>query len=183
MAAAGVRYALILAPKAYGETVGTIQLRTSAIDIPDARSDWDGASNMAAMLAVTTGSCPAAVAVKGLNINGFADWVLPARYQLELCYRNLKRSTTANDLTAPGTTSNQYADPATPVYTESNPAQSIDPAFQIGGSEVFENNNYWSSTTYPTGQAWCQDMNAGGMRNSYSLTAGWKARAVRMIRI
>lgn len=179
----GNRYALIVAPKNGGETTGRIQLRNTTLDIPEARNSWDGAANMAAMLAVTTGSCPAAIAFAGLTLNGFSDWVIPARYQLEMCYRAFKRSTVANDLTTPGTSSNQYADPNTPLYTASDPAQTSLAAFQIGGSEAFEDDNYWSSTTYPTGQAWCQDMNAGGMRNSYGLSTLWKVRGVRMIKI
>lgn len=180
----GFRYALIVAPKSGGETTGPIQLLTNANDVPGARSGWDGASNTAAFAAVTIGTSPAAIALaslNGSNFNGFNDWHIPARYQLEMCYRNLKPSVDQN-ITKDGTTSNQYADPPTPAYTATDPAQTTVAAFQKGGPEAFEDGDYWSSTSFAPNMAWYQYMAYSAM--TYELTTrSRRIRVVRMIRI
>lgn len=176
----GVKYALILAPKGSGESGNRTAFTSTNAAMTSLLSDWDGASNTAAMLA--DNRSPIATFTANMTIGGFTDWFIPARYQLELCYRNLKRSTTANDLTGDGVTSNQYAYPNTPAYTASNPAQTSRALFQSGGSEAFEDDNYWTSSPYPSTEAWYQDMNAGGLRHG-SKTVGHRVRAVRMIKI
>lgn len=173
----GVRYALIVAPKAAGEAVNTPI--TSGNRSADILSDWDGAANTAAMVANPVQE--AAAFCKNLTIGGFTDWVLPARDQLELCYRNLKPGTTAND-TGAGYGSNPNADPPTPDYTSASPAQTISTAFRVGGSEAFASTEYWSSTGYTSTTAITKSFDSGTpiQRNRGLL---FYVRAVRMITI
>ena len=182
----GVKYAVILAPKNIGEWPNSLNYRTSAASTPAAGSAWDGASNTAALIAL--GATVSAIAdfVLSVNnnggINGYTDWFIPARYQLEMCYRNLKPFTSANSTDSPGLTSNSYADPSTPEYTATVPAQTTVAAFQGGGSEAFLNTGYWSSTEYPTAEAWYQDMNSGRMPH-VNKTLGFRCRLIRLIKV
>jgi hypothetical protein len=60
-------------------------------------SDFDGAANTAAMVTAGIADHPAANFCKNLSIGGFTDWYLPARYELDIAYFNLKPSTAANN--------------------------------------------------------------------------------------
>lgn len=182
----GNKYALIVAPKDPGEWQYNLNYRNSNASTSGAGSPWDGAANTEALIAL--GATISAIADFALvirnngGINGYNDWFVPARYQQEMIYRNLKFSTSANRTDGPGITSNMYADPSTPAYTASNPAQTVADAFKLGGSEAFSNNNYWSSTEYPTTNAWCTDMDSGYFTN-YNKTLGFRCRLVRMIKL
>ncbi|MBM2883961.1 DUF1566 domain-containing protein [Chromobacterium phragmitis] len=56
-------------------------------DEPDAKSEWDGKANTLA-LARSSIDHPAAEWAAGLEIDGHADWYLPARRESVLCYAN-----------------------------------------------------------------------------------------------
>lgn len=182
----GNKYALIVAPKDPGEWQYNLNYKIENTSVSGAGSPWDGAANTQALIAL--GATVSAIADFVLvirnngGINGYNDWFVPARYQLEMIYRNLKTSTTANRSDGPGITSNSYADPNTPAYTATNPPQTSAAAFKAGGAEAFQNNNYWSSTEYPSANAWCTDMDSGYFTN-YNKTFGFACRLVRMIRI
>ncbi|WP_346829444.1 hypothetical protein ABDX87_20035 [Pseudomonas abietaniphila] len=182
----GVKYALIVAPKATGEWPNRLSYKLSSTSSAAAGSAWDGAANSAALVAAGVDVHPIADFMMQVNngggINGYTDWFIPARYQLEMVYRNLKTSTAANATNSLGITSNRFADPNTPEYTATNPAQTSAVQFQTGGSEAFVNDGYWSSTEYPTTEGWYQDMNAGYMSH-LSKTSGLRCRLVRAIKI
>ncbi|OVE45612.1 DUF1566 domain-containing protein [Chromobacterium violaceum] len=57
-------------------------------DEPNAKSEWDGQANTLA-LARSDIEHPAAEWASGLEINGYADWYLPARREAALCYANV----------------------------------------------------------------------------------------------
>jgi hypothetical protein len=107
-------HALIVAPRATGAT-GTgytlttnLQWKTTATTTAGTTSTFDGAANTAAMVTAGIADHPAANFCKNLSIGGFTDWYLPARYELDIAYFNLKPSTDANS-TSWGT--NIYAVP------------------------------------------------------------------------
>ena len=84
-------YALIVSPKQAGETEGA--WGDYGKDVPGARSFFDGAANTLAM--AEAGSSIAQGVLK-LEINGYSDWHIPSRDELELVYRNLKPTTDRN---------------------------------------------------------------------------------------
>lgn len=88
----GEEYGILVAPKASGQHKDTPWNRSTK-RVNGALSFFDGLSNTLVMQ--EAGSKLAAWAL-GLQINGFSDWYLPSRDELELCYRNLKPGTEEN---------------------------------------------------------------------------------------
>jgi hypothetical protein len=137
-------HALIVAPRATGASGTGYTLTTNlgwqtSGSTTGATSPFDGAANTALM----TGS-PAADFCTGLSIGGFSDWYLPARFELDIAYENLKPTTTAND-TSWGI--NDYSVPKRTVNrTSGDPAQTSIAAFQSTGAEPFVAVSHWSST-------------------------------------
>lgn len=176
----GVPYALIAAPKASGESA-SLSMKTSNSTTPSTIWPWNGALNTTNMILAGAAAHPAASFCKNLSIGGYTDWVLPAKDQLELMYRQLKPDTTAN------TTSfgaNPSSDPIGANYTAGAPSQTAIAAFKTGGSEAFATDtDYWSSTEATVNSSWSQLFSSGYQRGASSnyKTLGYRVRAVRMI--
>lgn len=172
---------VILAPKSSGESPG-IAIKNSGTTTNGTTSTWDGAANTAAMIAASAASHPAAAWVSGLTIGGYTDWVIPALDQLELAYRNFKPGTVAN-VTTSGT--NPNSNPVGGAYTAPSPAQTSLSAFKGGGSETFDSEAYyWTSTQDASTPAnnRCQFFQ-NGLQSTQPKTQGVvKARAVRMVK-
>ena len=166
------RYRIIVAPKATGETTG-IAIKSTASALPNmSQTIAEGwASTNAMRDADTSAVYPAAHWARGLNIGGFTDWYIPARDELELCWRNLKPSTYNNYVASqtrysfnvhimgayadsyPGTSDqgiNLNSYPASDRYTSLTPAQAESTLFQMGGQQSLSSNTY-SSSSYHTG--------------------------------
>jgi hypothetical protein len=163
-------HALIVAPRATGASGTSYTLTTnyqwqSTTSTTGATSPFDGAANTALMT-----NSPAADFCTGLTINGFSDWYLPARYELDIAYENLK-PTTASNSTSSGI--NPYSVPERTVNrTAGDPAQTSVSAFQSTGSEPFVDGGHWSSTEDSAVVAIGQQFN-DGQRND-GLFTGFK---------
>jgi hypothetical protein len=169
---AGIVYGLIVAPRAVGETTGV--WHPQATDIAGATSCCDGAANTAAL--AEAGS-PLAQWARGLAIEGYSDWHLPSRDELEVMYRKLKPTTQPNYCTFRDG-DNPSSVPAGYPYTERSPMQTSVQAFAPGGAEAFEPTWYWSSTQYSRHYAWIQYFGDGSqLINDKDSQA--RARAVR----
>jgi hypothetical protein len=90
-------HALIVAPRATGATgtgytltTNLVQWKTTNTTTAGTTSSFDGAANTAAMVTAGIADHPAANFCKNLSIGGFTDWYLPARYELDIAYFNLK---------------------------------------------------------------------------------------------
>jgi hypothetical protein len=148
-------HALIVAPAATGAsgtgyTITTnLQWKTSNTTTAGTTSSFDGAANTANM---SGGAHPAANFCTGLSIGGYSDWYLPARYELDIAYENLKPTTDSNN-TSWGI--NPYSVPERTVNrTAGAPAQTSVAAFQTGGAEAFVTDLHWSSTEDSSTDAW-----------------------------
>ena len=82
-------------------------------------------------------------------------WELPSKYDVELCYRNLKPSIEENwikptndPLLGPPNGINPTSIPVGRKYTVTNPAQTLAVLFRHGSAEAFELGWYW---TLPAG--------------------------------
>lgn len=171
-------YALIVAPKASGESA-SLQEKTTNTTTAGTDSTWDGAANTAAMITAGASAHPAANFCKGLSIGGYTDWALPAKDQLELCYRNLKPDTTAN-ATSFGV--NLNSDPVGTNYTAGLPTQTASAEFKTGGAEAFSIAYYWESTEFASTAVGSVGFDAGS-RVSAPKSGSRRARAVRMVKI
>ena len=86
-----------------------------------------------------------------LTLGGYSDWYMPAFNEMELCYYNLKPSTTPNSIYYGG---NANAVPArSGFYTAGDPPQTSATIFRTGNAQAFGvNNSYYSSTEGPPGE-------------------------------
>jgi hypothetical protein len=169
---------LIAAPVSSGEN-SSKQWKTSNTSTAGTSSVIDGPTNSANM---NDASHPAAQFCEGLTIGTFSDWYMPAKNELEVCYFNLKPTTTSNN-TGSGTNTNAVPSRGS-NYTVGTPAQTAATDFQTGNTEAFAANYYWSSTESSAPTAWLQDFTDGNQ----TTTAGNKAnsfyvRAVRRVAV
>lgn len=145
----GKPYALIVAPKAEGETMAAFKARNTATQ--GARSLRDGLANSEAM---NDKDHPAARFCRNLEIGGFTDWYLPSRHEAALLAETL--------MPGDGTV----------------PEQTTAEAFQEGAPEAFDRAWYWTSTECGPGSAWVQCFYFGIQdRSDKDLSA--RVRAVR----
>jgi hypothetical protein len=143
-------HGLIVAPAASGYNGEVaMQWKTSQTTTSGTTSSYNGAANSANM---NNASHPAAQYCEGLSIDGYTDWYLPARYELDIAYHNLKPTTASNntswginDYSVPKRTANRSA---------GTPAQTSIAAFQSGGAQDFNNGRHWSSTEDDSASAW-----------------------------
>jgi hypothetical protein len=175
-------YRLVIAPKASGES-GDIQWKTTATSTTGTSSVIDGPTNSSNMNNATH---PAAQFCEGLSIGGYTDWYSPAKNELEVCYFNLKPTTTSND-TNSGTNANAVPARAS-NYTTGNPTQTTAVIFRSGGAEAFNSGTgdyYWSSTQETASNAWTQLTRNGDQtgRSKTSIGEITRVRAVRRVAI
>ena len=175
----GKTYALIVSPKASGGE-STAQWKTPDTPTAGTTSTNDGWANTNAMITAGASAHPAANFCRGLNINGYNDWYLPSKDELEICYRYLKPTTEANN-TSHG--ANSSAIPSTSNYTSGSPAQTSVAIFRTGNTEAFRTDTwYWSSTEGSSTYAWSQTFYAGFQSLNHKTYSYW-ARAVRRVEI
>lgn len=198
------QYRVIVAPKASGENAAIAWKNANSAAPVATGTLTEGYKATLAMVAADTSTVyPAAHWCNNLDIGGKTDWYMPARDELELCWRNLKPTTTANYITADrpaaatpnyqnlgaygGTEAthglNKNSSPAGAAYTSSVPGQTAATAFRTGGAEAYEfgSSYYWSSSEYSASSAWSQSWNSSNPGNQYSSSKPntGRVRAVR----
>jgi hypothetical protein len=169
-------YNLVIAPKSSGETSGK-QWKTSNTSTAGTSSVIDGPTNSANM---NDASHPAAQFCEALTIGTFSDWYMPAQNELEVCYFNLKPTTTSNS-TSSGTNTNAVPSRGS-NYTAGTPAQTAATDFQTGNTEAFAADTYWSSTETSAVYAQFQSFDIGS-QNFNVKSGSFYVRAVRRIAV
>ena len=176
-------HALIVAPRATGATgtgytlTTSLAWKTANTSTANTTSDFDGVANTAAMVTAGIAAHPAANFCKNLSIGGFTDWYLPARYELDIAYFNLKPGTAANN-TSVGT--NIYAIPQrNSNYTAAYPAQTTLTAFNTT-TEAFVADFHWSSTESTAAIGWTVVFGNGSQSGGFKADA-FRVRAFRRI--
>ena len=167
---------LVVAPKSSGEN-SSKQWKTSNTSTSGTSSVIDGPTNSANM---NNANHPAAQFCEGLTIGGYSDWYMPAKNELEVCYYNLKPTTTNNN-TSSGTNTNAVPSRGS-NYTTSVPAQTSATDFQTGNSEAFAAATYWSSTENSATYAWRQAFGSG-TQDYTSKSFSNRVRAVRRVAV
>jgi hypothetical protein len=176
-------HALIVAPRATGARgspyipTGFLAWKTSTTLTTGTDSDFDGAANTAAMVTAGIANHPAANFCVGLSIGGYTDWYLPARYELDIAYFNLKPDTSSNN-TSFGI--NDYSVPKrTSNYTAGSPAKTTVSGFDTS-TEGFAAGSHLSSTQVNATLGWVFNFIDGG-QFSFTKTGGNRVRAFRKI--
>ena len=170
-------YNLVIGPVASAQNA-TKQWKIVTTSTAGTSSDINGPANSAAMNDI---SHPAAQFCEGLTIGGFSDWYMPAKNELEVCYFNLKASTTTNN-TSSGINPNAVPARAS-NYTSGTPAQTSAADFQDTGTEDFSNAYYWSSTEASATNAWNAQFDNGYQSSGYPKNYSRPVRAVRRVAV
>lgn len=169
-------YNLVVAPVSSGESA-SLQWKTSNTLTAGTSSVIDGPTNSSNM---NNAAHPAAQFCEGLSIGGFSDWYLPAKNELEVCYYNLKPTTTANN-TSSGANANSVPRRNT-NYTSGTPAQTSATDFKDTGTQDFASAYYWCSTESSTSLAWRQFF-FYGFQSVQTKVNGHRVRAVRRVAV
>jgi hypothetical protein len=171
-------YNLVIAPKSSGEN-SSKQWKTSNTSTAGTTSVIDGPTNSSNM---NNASHPAAQFCEGLTIGTFSDWYMPATNELEVCYFNLKPSTSSN-VTSPGSGINSNAVPSRGSnYTAGNPAQTSATDFQTGNTQAFVAIVYWNSTESSALLSQAQNFSTGTQANDNKTSSNY-VRAVRRVAV
>jgi len=169
---------LVVGPLSTASTL--LQWKTTNTATDGTSSTIDGPANTAAMIAAGAADHPAGQFCDNLVTGGFSDWYMPARYELDVCYFNLKPTTTTNS-TATGINPNSIPE-RTVNYTAGNPAQTSAAIFRTGGSEAFSlatTDVYWSSTAFSASNPVGINLASG---SPYTIGGKSYSRGVRAIR-
>jgi hypothetical protein len=170
---------LVVAPLSSGEASKAYKNSATA---SGASSLIDGPGNTAIMVAGGDATTyPAAHFCNDLTIGGYSDWYFPAKNELEVCYYNLKPTTTANS-TSYGVNTNAVPSRGS-NYTSGTPAQTSAAAFQSGGAEAFSAVRYWGSNE-PNSQLGQEIAFSNGNQDNFSFKTGiLSVRAVRRVAV
>lgn len=170
---------LIVAPASSGQNVN--QWKNANTATAGADSLIDGPQNTADMVADGNSTVyPQAHFCNDLVIGGFSDWYMPAKNELEVCYYNLKPTTT-NNLTNPPAGINPNSVPErTSNYTSGNPAQTTALDFRDTGAEDYSLENHFTSTEFSSANAYIM-LPINGFQGDRPKINNHKVRAVRRI--
>lgn len=169
-------YYLVVSPASSGDS-SSKQYKTSNTSTAGTASVIDGPTNSANMNDATH---PAAEFCESRTIGGFSDWYMPAKNELEVCYYNLKPTTTSNN---PAAGANTNAVPSRGSnYTLGSPGQTSAADFQSTGAEDFSATFYWSSTENSSSNAWNQSFD-DGYQPTNNRTYYRRVRAIRRVAV
>lgn len=172
---------LVVGPVASAQN-SSIKWKNANTAATGADSTIDGPQNTADMVADGSATVyPAAHFCNNLTIGSFSDWYMPAKNELEVCYYNLKPTTT-NNFTNAGINTNAVPSRSS-KYTAGNPVQTSAAIFQSGGTEAFTITSYWTSTESTASGAWGQYLGNGGQYQGFLKHYLTPVRAIRRVAV
>lgn len=180
----GTKYNLVVSPKSTGESSSKTWGPSGVTGVT---SVINGPTNTTSLAALGT-SYQAATFCNDLNngggLNGYTDWYLPAKNELEVLYYYLKPTTTVNN-TGSGSNANAVSpEPISTNYTIGSPAQTTATStngFRTGETNAFDATSYyWNSTESTSGNAWIQTF-INGNQGTDPKYGGFYVRAVRRV--
>ena len=172
-------YYLVVGPVASAQS--TRQWKNANTATAGADSVINGPQNTADIVADGNSTVyPAGHFCNDLVIGGFSDWYMPAKNELEICYYNLKPSTTSNS-TSSGTNTNAVPSRGS-NYTAGTPAQTSAADFKNTGAEDFAADYYWASTESSANNAWFQSFDYGAQAGSGKVDS-YRVRAIRRVAV
>jgi hypothetical protein len=174
----GKTYALIVSPKAFGESPDRGPFAfDDQVFFSITSSDIDGFKNCQTLGTIS----PFATWARSLTIGGYNDWYLPASYELEILFRAFKLGPGDNWA---HNIPNPYSLPPGPLYTLTEPGMTADPRFRFGGSEAMDSDSsmYRSSSWLSITNIFLM-MNNGMTTSTHISSSGLSARAVRRVLI
>lgn len=177
---------LIVSPKASGYT--TMAYISGSGSLNTLSNKIDGPTNTNTLFAQPSTYIAAAYA-RNLNISGYTDWYLPAFYEIEAIYYNLKPNTTNNyegSIDGIDLGVNPYAVPKrTTAWTASGaPFQTSVTAFQTSNSETYAGAPFppWYVTSNSGGGSLIfMNFDAGGFTGFSGGTSTVPVRAIRRV--
>jgi hypothetical protein len=174
-------YNLVIGPVASAES-SSKSYKNADTAATGADSVINGPQNTADLVADGSSTVyPAAHFCNDLVIGGFSDWYMPAQNELEVCYYNLKPTTTSNDTALSGINANAVPARAS-KYTSGTPAQTSATDFRSTGAEDFAADRYWASTEKTTYAAWTQNF-SNGYQFGYGKLNAFRVRAIRRVAV
>ena len=168
---------LVVGPVASAQSA-SVQWKTANTSTAGTSSVIDGPTNSSNM---NNASHPAAQFCEGLSIGGFSDWYMPAKNELDVCYFNLKPTTTSNN-TSSGTNTNAVPSRGS-NYTSGTPAQTSATDFKDTGAEDFATDGYWASTEASATTVWVQRFSNGNQYTYGNKTNTYRVRAIRRVAV
>jgi hypothetical protein len=173
-------YNLVVGPVSSAQN-SSIQFKNANTATVGADSVIDGPQNTVDIVADGNSTVyPAGHFCNNLVIGGFSDWYMPAKNELEVCYYNLKPTTTSNN-TPSGVNPNAVPARAS-TYTAGTPAQTSAANFQSTGTEDFATGGYWTSTESSAFAARGQYFSDGTQFTNYK-NGSFSVRAIRRIAV
>lgn len=175
---------LIVAPKASGQ-IASQRWKTTLTTTSGTTSLINGNTNQSSMSSSTH---PAAGFCRGLTIGGYSDWYLPAKWELDVCYYNLKYANPPNNLVGSFAGYTFGVNPCSIPKRNSGwsttvPGQTTATDFKSGNAEAYLTNSYWTSTEYSADSAYVQSMAQGSATSSFKTSINLTTRAIRRIAV
>jgi hypothetical protein len=170
---------LVVGPVASAQS--TLKWKNVNTATTGADSVIDGPQNTADMVADGDSTVyPAAHFCNDLSTGGQTDWYMPSKNELEICYFNLKPTTTSNN-TSSGINTNAVPSRGS-NYTAGDPAQTSATDFKDTGAEDFAAVYYWSSTEFSATSGRLQSFDYG-YQSFDGKTNSRRIRAIRRVAV
>lgn len=171
---------LVVGPVASAQS-SSKQYKNADTATSGADSVIDGPQNTADMVADGNSTVyPAAHFCNDLTTGGQTDWYMPSQNELDVCYYNLKPTTSSNN-TSSGINANAVPARAS-NYTTGTPAQTSATDFRSTGAEDFATGYYWCSTEFDATNALRQFFD-NGFQGYSNKTNSHSVRAIRRVAV